>query len=193
MPRVATDTKNRIMQVARSLFSTHGCESTTLDDILTASGVTKGAFYHYFKSKESLCESVLDEVVEDYQRLAESIDDNLEPIEQLRGLLRRIVELNASGEWVNCKLILRFSTSTFESHPNVQRRIKNFWQWKSSLYEELIEKCRQAGQINTDVDAKMQTHLLISSLAGTVMLEKAAPDQGTLAELCDTIIKLLQS
>ncbi|KKK91406.1 hypothetical protein LCGC14_2713280, partial [marine sediment metagenome] len=180
MPRVATDTKNRIMQVARSLFSTHGCESTTLDDILMASGVTKGAFYHYFKSKESLCESVLDEVVEDYQRLAESIDDDLEPIEQLRGLLRKIVELNASGEWVNCKLILRFSTSSFESHPNVQRRIKNFWQWQSSLYEELIEKCRQAGQINTDVDAKMQTHLLISSLAGTVMLEKAAPDQASL-------------
>lgn len=193
MPRVASDTKNRIMQVARSLFSTHGCESTTLDDILTASGVTKGAFYHYFKSKESLCESVLDEVVEDYQQLAESIDDELEPIEQLRGLLRRIVELNASGEWVNCKLILRFSTSTFESHPNVQRRIKNFWQWQSSVYEELIEKCRQAGQINTDVDAKMQTHLLISSLAGTVMLEKAAPDQGTLEELCETIIKLLQT
>ena len=181
------------MQVARSLFSTHGCESTTLDDILTASGVTKGAFYHYFKSKESLCESVLDEVVGDYQQLAESIDDELEPIEQLRGLLRSIVELNASGEWVNCKLILRFSTSSFESHPNVQRRIKNFWQWQSSLYEELIEKCRQAGQINTDVDVKMQTHLLISSLAGTIMLEKAAPDQGTLAELCETVIQLLQS
>ncbi len=193
MPRVATDTKDRIMQVARSLFSTHGCESTTLDDILTASGVTKGAFYHYFKSKESLCESVLDEVVGDYQQLAESIDDELEPIEQLRGLLRSIVELNASGEWVNCKLILRFSTSSFESHPNVQRRIKNFWQWQSSLYEELIEKCRQAGQINTDVDVKMQTHLLISSLAGTIMLEKAAPDQGTLAELCETVIQLLQS
>lgn len=193
MPKVATDTKNRIMQVARSLFSTHGCESTTLDDILTASCVTKGAFYHYFKSKESLCESVLDEVVEDYQQLAESIDDELEPIEQLRGLLREIVELNASGEWVNCKLILRFSTSSFESHPNVQRRIKSFWQWQSSLYEELIEKCRQAGQINTDVDAKMQTHLLISSMAGTIMLEKAAPDQGTLDELCDTVIQLLQS
>ena len=193
MPRVATDTKNRIMQVARSLFSTHGCESTTLDDILTASCVTKGAFYHYFKSKESLCESVLDKVVEDYQHLVESIDDELEPIEQLRSLLRMIVELNASGEWVNCKLILRFSTSTFESHPNVERRVKSFWQWQSSVYEELIEKCRQAGQIKTDVDVKMQTHLLISSLAGTVMLEKAAPDQASLGELCDTIIKLLQA
>ncbi|MHC4215613.1 MAG: TetR/AcrR family transcriptional regulator, partial [Planctomycetota bacterium] len=147
----------------------------------------------YFKSKESLCESVLDEVVGDYQRLVESIDDELEPIEQLRELLQAIVELNASGEWVNCKLILRFSTSTFESHPNVERRVKSFWQWQSSVYEELIEKCRQAGQINTDVDVKMQTHLLISSLAGTVMLEKAAPDQASLGELCDTIIKLLQS
>jgi hypothetical protein len=121
------------------------------------------------------------------------MDDELEPIEQLRGLLRSIVELNASGEWVNCKLILRFSTSSFESHPNVQRRIKSFWQWQSSIYEELIDKCRQAGQINTDVDAKMQTHLLISSMAGTIMLEKAAPDQASLGELCDTVIQLLQA
>ncbi len=69
MARHPTDTKLRILKVARTLYSTHGFEGTTLDDIITASGVTKGAFYHYFKSKESLCIAVLDEVIDEYSKL----------------------------------------------------------------------------------------------------------------------------
>ena len=52
MARKATNTKSRILQVARTLYSTHGCDNTTLDDIITATGITKGAFYHYFDNEK---------------------------------------------------------------------------------------------------------------------------------------------
>ena len=192
MPRIATDTKGRIIKAAKTLYSSHGCDGTTLDDIITASGITKGAFYHYFKSKESLCESVLDEVIEDYRAIAESFEEDIEPIERLSKFLDKIAELNGSGEWVNCRLILRFSTNTFESHPKIQRRLKNFWQWQISFYEDLIEQCRQSGQISTDIDLETQTRILMSAMAGAIMLDKAAPSEPGLKKLSSTILKLLQ-
>jgi TetR/AcrR family transcriptional repressor of nem operon len=180
------------MKAARTLYSSHGCDGTTLDDIITASGITKGAFYHYFKSKESLCEGVLDEVIEDYRAIALSIDEELEPIERLSKFLDTIAELNGSGEWVNCRLILRFSTNTFDSHPQIQRRLKSFWQWQISFYEELFEQCRQVGQISTEIDTKTQTRILMSAMAGAIMLDKAAPTKPDLGTLSATILKLLQ-
>ena len=40
-----------------------GYQNTTLDDVLRASGVGKGNFYHYFKSKEDLGYAILDRII----------------------------------------------------------------------------------------------------------------------------------
>ena len=191
MPRSATDTKSRILKAARSLYSTHGCDGTTLDDIITASGITKGAFYHYFKSKDSLCEETLDDVILDYKNLTESIDADIEPIEQLRWLIRKIADLNTSGQWVNCRLMLRFSTDSHESNPEIQRKIKQFWQWYTGFFEELIIKSSQASQLDSQLEPKTLARLLMSVLAGAVVLDKAAPTDSETP--LNTVIKILLS
>ncbi len=100
MARGATSTKARILQMARNLYSTHGCEGTTLEDILTAAGVTKGAFYHYFKSKESLCETIIEQVTADYRQLAMTLDADAEPIDQLRGMIAEaVMPIAATGSF----------------------------------------------------------------------------------------------
>jgi len=129
MARTATNTKARILQMARNLYSTHGCEGTTLEDILTAAGITKGAFYHYFKSKESLCETIIEQVAEDYRQLAMTLDSDAEPIDRLREMIMKLARLNASGEWVNCRLIVRLSVDSHETQPQIQQKLRDFWQY----------------------------------------------------------------
>ncbi len=125
MSRRPTDTKSRILKTTRTLYSTYGCDGTTLDDIITAAGITKGAFYHYFKSKESLCEAVIEQLVADYHRLTESIDQQLQPIDRLRWIIHELSSLNASGEWVNCRLIIRLTLDSHESNPKIQHKFGN--------------------------------------------------------------------
>lgn len=47
---------------ARKLFATAGFENTSIDEIAAHAGVTKGAFYHHFDSKERIFEDVLEMV-----------------------------------------------------------------------------------------------------------------------------------
>ena len=47
-------TKEEMIKRAVSLFYAHGFERTTIEDICSACGVTKGSFYHHFDSKEDL-------------------------------------------------------------------------------------------------------------------------------------------
>jgi AcrR family transcriptional regulator len=46
--------KERLLHVATRLFARHGFEGTSVQDIVDAAGVTKGAMYHYYGSKDDL-------------------------------------------------------------------------------------------------------------------------------------------
>src|SRR5437868_2267160 len=47
-----------LLDCAQRLFFENGYENTTVNDIIGAAGVSKGAFYHYFASKEALLEAL---------------------------------------------------------------------------------------------------------------------------------------
>jgi TetR/AcrR family transcriptional repressor of nem operon len=52
--------RQRLLDAAVSLIRTKGYASTTVDDLCSAAGVTKGAFFHHFKNKEALGISAAD-------------------------------------------------------------------------------------------------------------------------------------
>jgi len=56
-------TRDTLIQTARSLFGEHGYDGTSIEQILQASGVARGALYHHFSSKEELFDAVLDREV----------------------------------------------------------------------------------------------------------------------------------
>jgi AcrR family transcriptional regulator len=60
------DTRAELVEAARRLFAREGYDATSVQAIIDAVGVSKGSFYHYFESKES----VLDSVVETMTRQA---------------------------------------------------------------------------------------------------------------------------
>lgn len=54
MPSLALATKTKLLNAALKLVRTNGYEATSVDDLCRDAGVSKGAFFHYFKSKEDL-------------------------------------------------------------------------------------------------------------------------------------------
>lgn len=57
-------TVGAITRAAKTLFAARGFASTPVDEIVTRAGVTKGAFYHHFASKEDVFAAVLQEMQE---------------------------------------------------------------------------------------------------------------------------------
>lgn len=47
-----------LIDVAQGLFLTRGYERTTINDVINATGLSKGAFYHHFRAKEDLLEAI---------------------------------------------------------------------------------------------------------------------------------------
>ena len=69
------NTKGRIVSAAWKLFYDQGYENTTVEDIIAASGTSKGSFYHYFEGKDALLETLSILFDEKYEELMGEIDD----------------------------------------------------------------------------------------------------------------------
>ena len=52
------ETINRILDISYTLFMEKGYEQTTIQDIVNELGMSKGAIYHHFKSKEEIIEAL---------------------------------------------------------------------------------------------------------------------------------------
>ena len=75
MPRKNTrNTRGRIISAAWKLFYENGYDATTIEDIIFASGTSRGSFYHYFEGKDALLGTLAYVFVEKYEQLRNTLD-----------------------------------------------------------------------------------------------------------------------
>src|SRR2546428_1921071 len=88
-------TRDAIVAAATRLMQIKGYNATSLDDVLTASDVGKGSFYHYFRSKEELGHAILDRVIGSFT--PPTVDPcfsypGIKPLTPIRRFFDRLVE-----------------------------------------------------------------------------------------------------
>jgi len=83
MPKKRRSTKSRIIKAAWNLFYKNGYEHTTVDEIIAASKTSKGTFYHYFKGKEALLNTLSYLFDEKYEELSGSVEPSLSVSDKL--------------------------------------------------------------------------------------------------------------
>jgi AcrR family transcriptional regulator len=86
--RIAKDgevRKQELLDAALDLFADKGYDSTSINDVIEKVGVTKGAFYYYFKSKEQVLDEIVDKFNEyDAQIFREVMSESSSAAEKLR-------------------------------------------------------------------------------------------------------------
>lgn len=98
MPKQGTPTRERILDTAHDMVLRQGYAATSLDQILGHAGVTKGAFFYYFKSKDDLARALFErylqgdrEVLEQTVQRAEKLaSDPLQQVLVALGLLEEM-------------------------------------------------------------------------------------------------------
>src|SRR4051794_30909027 len=81
------DARTRLLDAAMQLIREQGYAATTVDDICGAAGLTKGAFFHHFKSKEDLGVAATTHFAEMAERLFGGAPylDLADPLDRLLG------------------------------------------------------------------------------------------------------------
>ena len=140
------ETVARILEVARRLFMEKGYDNTTIQDIVDQlGGLSKGAVYHHFKSKEEIMDAVCDQMFYDnnpFEAVRQRTD--LNALEKLREAIR----LNQADEsrvdmTIQAIPITRNSRLMAEMVESNRRVLTPY-------YLELLEEGNRDGSIHTE-------------------------------------------
>ncbi len=88
-PTTHPDARTRLLDAAMAVIRAQGYSATTVDDICRAAGLTKGAFFHHFRSKEDLAVAA----AAHFSEMAESLFDAApyralaDPLDRLLGYI----------------------------------------------------------------------------------------------------------
>ena len=90
----ATETRERLLHAAMEIFAARGYHGTTVDDVVAASVTSKGAFYHYFSSKQGVFLTLMDTLAESVEAGAEAaIAGEETALGKVEGALRVVLEI----------------------------------------------------------------------------------------------------
>jgi AcrR family transcriptional regulator len=113
----ATTQQQRILEVAKELFTQRGFSNVAVRDICKAADVTPPTLYYYFKNKEALFDAVVRKSVsmaEFISRLNEACEKAKEPKSQVQAFTRSYLA-NFPKDHLNVGLYVRHSTEELDS------------------------------------------------------------------------------
>lgn len=181
MARPATATRERILDAATDIALDRGFADASLDDVLSRSGVTKGAFYHYFGSKAELGRAILDKYAADdlgtLDRLwtqAEQLSrDPLQQVLLFVGLFANLDELATDDP--GCL----YATFIYERQLGVDGAVDvigaSVRAWRSRFRAKLDEViARYPPRMDVDLDAL--SDLVFSTSEGAYIVARATRD-----------------
>jgi len=172
-------TRDQILDAAARLIHLQGYHCTTLDDVLRESGVGKGNFYYYFKSKEELGYAIIDRVMHGFIiRTLEPVfeDTGADPIIQIHAFLDRALENQRQRNCVGGCPIGNLASELSDVHEGFRQRLAMIFDvWRSTLTQALA-RFRATGQAPADFDPSAVAQFLVAALEGAILLTKVTKD-----------------
>lgn len=139
MPRKRRSTKSRIVRAAWNLFYKNGYDNTTVEDIITASKTSKGTFYHYFKGKEALLNSLSYLFDQKYEELAAVIDPDMPAYDKLLLLNHELFHMIETSVDINLLAYLYSSQLTTKDKKSLADKKRFYYKWVSEIIDEALE------------------------------------------------------
>ncbi len=140
MPRKRQSTKSRIVKAAWNLFYKNGYEHTTIEDIIAASKTSKGTFYHYFKGKESLLNSLSYLFDEKYEEISSEIDSSLSSYNKLLFLNHELFYMIEKSVDINLLAYLYSSQLITKDKKSLSDKKRFYYKWITEIIKEGLEQ-----------------------------------------------------
>jgi AcrR family transcriptional regulator len=170
MPRVSDEymarRREEILEAATACFAREGFHATSMRDIYRECGLSAGAVYNHFASKQEIVRALGEERLRDAQLQREALKLIEDPVEALRllaaGTRERLVreedlllDLQLAGEALRSESIAEVSRQTF--HATLE------------TVAELIGRAQRTGHLDSRVDADGLARVLIGVFQGVVV------------------------
>jgi len=163
----AIETRKKIYKTAEQLFKQYGFENVSVDSIVKMAGVSKGAFYVHFDSKNSLAAALINDFVNevdlDYKSHIESFDTKAAASDILVSLIGKIADiLIYSIGYNNMKALYKVQITKTINTDIVMDYNRELYK----IFSDIIKKGVQQGEFVTDIPVDTLTKHCVMAIRG---------------------------
>ena len=180
-------TRQRVLDVARSMFVRHGYDATTNRAIADASGITAGAIYHYFDSKAELYAAVYEET---YDRVFTTLERAIAGHDSL--ISQFVAAIVAAGELnVRDPTLPAFDRGVAgeaQRHPELNELLRPLRRRNTMFFRRMVAAAAARGELAPDVDLRGVEDLLNAVAFGLARISAVTGD----ARRAATAVEMLQ-
>lgn len=186
------DTKSRILESAAHVFSVQGYMNSSLDKVAEHAGLSKGAVYWHFSSKQDLFLAIVERHYEQQiSYLADQVKSVVsaeDPVSALASWIESQLLCLQSSE-ANSILFLEFLVSGRETE--IRDRLQSLHRRMMDLVAELVHEMQRQGFLAPDIDPYSLAVMLDALLKGVLVEWVLDPRPELLKVLVQTISRML--
>ncbi|HXF10178.1 MAG TPA: TetR/AcrR family transcriptional regulator [Desulfuromonadaceae bacterium] len=179
------ETKRKLVDAGVKLMRARGYNATTVDDICTDAGVTKGGFFHYFKSKDDIARVALTHFyegrVQEYE--AAPFRKLADPLDRVFGRLDYVKEyMDGAGKVTKGCLIGVFAQELALTNPEIRDVCQGFFSRMVRDFSADLAAAKAAHAPDSKFDPKSVAQVYLAIIQGSLMLAKSAGNNDVLRE-----------
>lgn len=171
-PKVSEDYKERkresLLASALKCFGEKGYHSTTMDDIVAYSKTSKGLIYNYFKSKEELYLTLMQERTKlTFEKINDRFKNLATSTEKVKELLLMYREITLTEEWRNLIRVHMEFWINSARHDHLQKiMIERYKDQYRAFLSEIIEEGKKTGEFKKEINADIVSGLYWAYIDG---------------------------
>ena len=188
------DARSKLLDAALMIIRTKGYSATTVDDLCAAAGVTKGAFFHHFKSKEELAVAAADYWSQTTGALfaAAPYHDHADPLDRVLGYVNfRKALLQGNVSEFTC-LVGTMVQEAYETIPALREACDRSISGHAATLEADIQAASDSFGLSPGWTAKSLALHTQAVLQGAFILAKAKGDAAAAAGSIDHLRRYLE-
>lgn len=174
-PEALEARRDQILQAALTCFVHSGYHKTSVDDIATQSGMSKGSIYTHFESKQAVLLALLNRMIHitglpgilgaetstDQQKFAAALDG--------------VISYVQSGDFQDYAALLMVAWREAQSDPEIRQTVAGLYNGMRSGFRQLIQQGIESGQVSP-IDASSFASILIAIFDG-LMIQARVDEQ----------------
>ncbi len=171
--------KDQILDSAQSLMLEKGFVATSIEEICSEAGVTKGSFFYYFKDKEDLGKSVVSHFAENNR---EKLFGGVEETDPLKRVFAYLDNAICCAKGVDAKgcLVGMFSQELSETHPKIRKICEKIFDAFIGLLKKDLTAAKKMYAPKASFKVDDLAEYLVATAQGAMILSKARKDCGVM-------------
>lgn len=184
-----------LLKTGARFFREKGYNHTGIQEVLQTTGVPKGSFYYYFKSKEDFGLEIIDNNASEHNWVLDSYlnDETLTPLTRLRRYFEAKCEEFTSLQCREGCLLGNLGQELADQNERFRLRLEEiFAQWRDR-YVECLQQAQDTGEIPPHLDVRVLGEFCLNSWEGALQQMKVskspAPLKAFITVMFDLVLK----